>query len=472
MFFSSWITSSIGLGQGTFLTPQELEEDFEIFRGALKEMHPGLYWYSSKKEMDKIFEGIQSSLNREMTDLDFFRLLSKAISKIRCGHTWIAPAEITSSRIFDKGLFLPIEIRLIDNKVYYFKNYSDQDLTIEPGEQILKVNQYSIDSLIELSDNVHPGDGWTITGKHKILERNFNWFYAIQLDQPESYLITYLDKNKVTRETKVKAIRSDQFKSKNNAEEHHNIETRIIDNDKALLRIKQFDNWKDGGKKKKFLKVLQKTFNKIDSARIKNLIIDLRGNGGGTERFGLALCSYFTDEPFYGYKKIRFKNTKFQYRKYSKTSGFEYLIYRALLNHKKVNDTTYLLRNDKNLKLVKPSEPHFSGNVYILTDGGTYSTAADFTAIMHSKRLATFIGEETGGGYRGNTSNYEFEFVLPNSKIRFNVPLAQYLTDVSYTNVNYGRGTIPDHEVQLTIENLINGIDTVLEYNLDLIEND
>ena len=40
----------------------------------------------------------------------------------------------------------------------------------------------------------------------------------------------------------------------------------------------------------------------------------------------------------------------------------------------------------------------------MLIDGWTFSTAADVATVAHHKHLATFIGEERGGGYDGNTS--------------------------------------------------------------------
>ncbi|MEM9340593.1 MAG: S41 family peptidase [Bacteroidota bacterium] len=464
-----YVISNEGFGQHLVLSPDELKQDFEIFRGSIEEMHPGLYWYSSKKEMDELFESIESSLDRRLTDLEFFRLLSRAIAKTRCVHTWITPSKSTNKNIWE-GPLLPIQIRMVEDKAYFFKNHSEQKLPIVPGQQILEINGYSIDSLKHLSYQVHSGDGWITTGKKKTFERFFHFFYAFQVGQPDTYDLAYLDQEGKVSNTQVKAIPEKKFHDHPSSREHPNIQLAILNHSTTLLTVRAFDNWKEEGKKKKFLKELRTAFLKIDSAKTNNLIIDIRKNGGGTEKFGMKLCSYFIRDAFHGYKQIRFKTTKFKYRKYSKTSRFMVLIYMALLDHEKVNDTTYLLKNNNNLKPVKPSEPHFAGNTYILTNGWTYSTAADFSALMHSQGVATFIGEETGGGYRGNSGNYEFEFVLPNSKIRFNVPLAQYLTNVSYNTKNYGRGVIPDHHVLPTIENLINEVDTELDYTLSLIE--
>ena len=465
------LTANLCFGQHSVISSKALKQDFEIFRGALEEMHPGIYWYSSKKEMDNVFDEIKGALDKEMTSLAFYKLLARAISAVRCGHTWVALPKDTNKKLFEESPLLPIEIKLINNRMYLFKDHSQQTLSIKPGQQILEINGLSIDSLVELSEQVYSGDGWSTTGKKSIFERYFNVFYVLHVAQPEVYELKYLNEKNESKRVSIKALSAEALNIKRVEREYKNIEIKMLGSNKALLAIRAFDNWKEEGKKKRFLKELDKAFVKINAAQVKNLIIDLRDNGGGTEKFGLKLCSYFTKEAFYGYKQIRLKNKQFEYRRYSKTSGFEYFVYKALLNPKKVNDTTYLIKNDRNLKQVQAATPHFSGQVYILCNGGTYSTATDFAALMHSKGLATFIGEETGGGYRGNSSNYEFEFELSNSKVRFNVPIAQYLTDVNYTTENYGRGIIPSHQIVPTIQNLINGVDTELEYTLGLIDN-
>ena len=46
---------------------EQLNKDYAIFRGALEESHPGIYWYTPKEEMDLYFDWgknqIKDSLN-------------------------------------------------------------------------------------------------------------------------------------------------------------------------------------------------------------------------------------------------------------------------------------------------------------------------------------------------------------------------------------------------------------------------
>ena len=104
----------------------------------------------------------------------------------------------------------------------------------------------------------------------------------------------------------------------------------------------------------------------------------------------------------------------------------------------------------------------------MIISGKTASAISDFAAWVHALDLATIVGEETGGGYAGNTSNWEFFITLPNTKMRPHIPLARYFTNVK-ENVFFGRGVMPDYEVTPSIEDILNGVDTQLAFTLDLI---
>ena len=73
-----------------------------------------------------------------------------------------------------------------------------------------------------------------------------------------------------------------------------------------------------------------------------------------------------------------------------------------------------------------PGKFPFLGKVFVLIDGGTFSTAADFCAVTHHLKRATFIGEETGGGYYGNNSGLGGDGRASESKFQVRVPMSEY----------------------------------------------
>lgn len=103
----------------------------------------------------------------------------------------------------------------------------------------------------------------------------------------------------------------------------------------------------------------------------------------------------------------------------------------------------------------------------ILIDGGSFSTSAEFAAVCHSRRRATFIGEESSGAYYGDDSGITPTIVLPNTKLRIDVPLIAYYTAVDGVR-NQNRGILPDCPVRYTIQDELEGRDKVMEIALQL----
>src|SRR5262249_32304448 len=109
----------------------------------------------------------------------------------------------------------------------------------------------------------------------------------------------------------------------------------------------------------------------------------------------------------------------------------------------------------------QPSEPAFRGKVLILINGGSFSTTSEFLSQVHFHKRATFIGEESGGGYYGNTSGPRLMLTLPHTKVRVLVPLMTYYMAVSgYKDASHG--VRPDHLITYTIEELLEGTDKEL----------
>jgi C-terminal processing protease CtpA/Prc len=471
--------TNLAFGQaGDKHSVKNLHEDFKILRGALEESHPGIYWYRSKSELDKAFDTAYAELDHEMTELEFYRILAPLISKIGCGHTWIATTESTQEKLWATGRVLPLKLKFISGEAYCVENNSSDSTSIQSGDQILKINDYTVDSLLKLSNKFSPGDGFIQIGKWRILDNVFNQFFTLYIGQPDDYRIKFKKRDGQVKDIVIGPLTLKEIETTSRIRypdkkqiDTKNVELSFLSNDStALLRIKEFSDWKSGSKKFQFGNELKAFFQKIDSSKAQNLIIDLRNNDGGNEKYGLLLYSYLTDKPFIGYKQIDFRTTHFSFRKYTTTSWFQIMLFKTLLRPKKINDTTYLLTNNEDIRIHEPNSNHFDGDIYVLINRGTFSTASDFAALVNSNRIATFIGEETGGSYYGNTSNYSFLMTLPNTKIKVNIPVARYQTNVAVNN-NFGKGVIPDHQIQYSIEDIIQGFDRELDTVLTLLKN-
>jgi len=90
------------------------------------------------------------------------------------------------------------------------------------------------------------------------------------------------------------------------------------------------------------------------------------------------------------------------------------------------------------------------------------------TIVIHCTG-AVFIGEETGGGYYGNTSGRFLNFTLPETWTTGCIPLIKYSLVTSINTIPFGRGLIPDHIIHPDIADYLNHRDPELEYVKSLI---
>jgi C-terminal processing protease CtpA/Prc len=190
-------------------------------------------------------------------------------------------------------------------------------------------------------------------------------------------------------------------------------------------------------------------------------VIDVRGNGGGSDDFGKLLAAHLLEHPFDYYAALEINAPSFSFLRYTNQPDWRMPEDRVRPNARGVYDVL----GHPNLGLQQPVVPVYGGAVTILIDGGSFSATGEFTSVIHHAGRATFVGEESGAGYYGNTSGPSALLTLPHTGVRVRIPFMRYSSAVSgYAPED--RGLIPDHEVTPTIDDLLAGRDPVLAFAL------
>ncbi|MGB3343117.1 MAG: S41 family peptidase [Aequorivita sp.] len=205
-------------------------------------------------------------------------------------------------------------------------------------------------------------------------------------------------------------------------------------------------------------------FETIEDKGVKNLILDLRGNGGGTDAYGKTLFSYFIDHEFMYYDSLIINKARFNFVKYTDDPELEIPEDAIRIN----NAGTYDVIDHPNVGEQKNSTPYYSGKLFILIDGNYFSTTSECLSMLHSYTSAVFIGEESGGGYSGNCSGSVPILTLPNSLLQIGIPLMKYSMAVKEYKYK-DRGVIPDYNIAPTIKDKISSYDPELEFAKKLI---
>lgn len=457
---------------------QQLEDDFDLEVKALKEAHTGLYWYSSKEEFDAVTASRRLKIRDSLNVLEFYNIVAPIVAFTKEDHCDITLPDDAGQYLAEHGKFMPLTVISLDEKIYVLNNPDDE--TIVKGNELLEINGIGIQEIYSHIFNTYAADGFVRSSKVRYLDYNgLSKEYAKTIGQPDSFdIVTRNAKTGKRERHHIKAQGFAQLKSIISALRAEGIiksdlppATIKIEPNIALLTINTFSNSSYKAAGMDFKAFIKTAFDSIAVAKPKNLIIDMRENGGGSEGNEDYLFSFLTDKPYTKYKYVQasgFTYSFLEYTYYSQPEGREDLEADLREEHYLAEDGRILRKPD--VEPVAPLQPNpYKGNIYILTSGWTYSGGAEFASLMREHTDAVFIGEEVGGGYYGNTSGYSIELTLPNTGIKTELPLLKFVLDVS-PKVPPGRGVLPDYEVQADIEQFLNGYDAEMEYARILIK--
>jgi C-terminal processing protease CtpA/Prc len=117
--------------------------------------------------------------------------------------------------------------------------------------------------------------------------------------------------------------------------------------------------------------------------------------------------------------------------------------------------------------LNQPGKNQFTGQIYVLTNGGSFSNSVIVSSALKKYSRTIFVGTETGGN-PAVLAGYARDFELPNTKIRVEIPTKRFtMTSLS---ANTGNGLIPEYEIENSIEDNIGRFDRQIDFVMKLIE--
>ena len=464
-----WVLLAVALSSAEahpqgYLTAAQAQTDFDVLRKSLEEAHSGLYRFASKADVDRRFDAFRARLTRDMSRRDFISFMSEVVADARDGHARLEYDSATNAA-FAAARVLPLQVRLEGERLMVLSNNTPADSVLRPGMELVTINGRLAKDIVA---NILPrisGDGFIETGKRARLASRFHQYYWLFVDSSSSYAI-------VAREASGKQVTvslpgvlvSERDRNNNpvNARiqnsltslrgENANVSlTFTLDSAIARLRIRGFNG-------ARFTSEIDSVLNIVREKGTKALILDLRGNGGGVDEYGAFLVSRFVKQPFRYFDRIHLTSISPSFATW-KPSTFD-----EIRNGTEPDPAGgYLVKPVLHSGIVeqKPAENPFTGELFVLTDGSTFSTSADVTATLHNMKRATFIGEETGGGYEGNTSGLNALVVLPSSRLELKIMMFDYYNAVK--PAVRGRGTIPDYPVALRVDDLLAGVDTPMQ---------
>ena len=460
LFFAvSCTVSKSGYSPSKKYSPQQLQEDYELFRNVLEESHPSLYWYTPKDSVDYYFEEGEAKLRDSLTETKFRNVLSYVMARVRCGHTTVRASK-AAARYSDRirSLMFPLNIKAWEDTVVIISNISRRDSNVMRGAILKSIDNRPVSQILDSVFRHISADGYNITHKYQSVSNSgvfrsmYGALYGLKPRIPIEFIDTAGNRRTVqiglgtTTPDSSRARRTEQQRP--SKKERRKIVLQSLRNLRVDTTLKtaflDVNTFASGNQLRKFFRHSFKTIRKEE---LQNLVVEMRGNGGGSVMLSNLLTKYIAAKPFKIADSLYALRKKSSYKKYLD----KYFLNRLFLVFftRKRSDGHYHFTHFENRYFKPKQKNHFDGTTYILTGGNTFSAATLFTKSLIDQPNVIVLGEETGGGAYGNSAWLIPDVTLPNTKVRFRLPLFRLVID---KNAEKGGGVLPEVEVGPTVD--------------------
>ncbi len=480
---------------------EKLQKDVDYVQHKLEKLHPSLYKYISKKALNAKFDSVRKGINKPITSKEFFFLMSPVVASVHQGHMILSPPfkrvdKKEQKRLLKSGVgpLSQFDFEWMNYKLFVTKNKS-KEKSIQTGAEVISINQVPPQNIYNKYRDTYTSDGYNTTYLARGFARRFTTYFTNEMGINDSLMYVFKQNDslksilvkRLKPEKKAKVITVTKASDKKNTITKRekriygydatskvfskNLSFVQADSTIAILKIKDFS-------KGSFRKAYREIFGILKKKETKTLIIDLRNNPGGRVAEVVELNSYLTDKNFVMLQnaEVTSKTSLWKLGVFSKipmvsypfiATGYPFYMVFSYLRTQKNSDGkfTYSLVGSKE----RESKPnHFSGKIYVLINGGSFSASCLLAATLKTNINITFVGEETGGGFNSTVAGLLPVLTLPNTKL----PMRIGLMDVKTTNQTdvFGHGIYPDIEIIPTIKDKIDNKDPEMEWILNDIE--
>jgi len=429
-------------------TIDQLREDLLFLRHKMETKNVNLYLYTPKKTMDSVFDALYAGINRPMSAREFYFHITAMEPYVKDGHSYLLPAKALQKEYVEQAVYFPLNFIEYGGKIYITQNFSENS-NLETGDEIMTINgEKAMDVFNQLvAHQVRDGDD--LLYPKYLSQTYFRSFYGFLNGFPPVYKLEIIKAGAQKTNFSINALPLAVIKQKrklvaNPRYDRTNFDTAISwqihkEQSYALLQIRTWSNdILKSDYKERFKTSIDAFMEALKDSEPQNLLIDLRGNQGGEGGNGIYLLRYLLDRPF-----IYFYSVK------------------AYKNNMQLKNAAPALR-----KTNYPMDYVFKGNVYVLTDGGSFSNSAIFASLIQFYKRGKIVGGETGGNGAVLSGGAGY-FEAPNTGINLLKVTNRMITGNGQVN---RQGSVkPDIVIQPGLPDILNNDDVVLKKLVEMI---
>jgi hypothetical protein len=458
---------------GRLIPAADLQADAAVLRRAYETLHPGLYRYRTRAQVDAAFAALDGEFTRDQTLADAYLAIARLTTFFQCGHTY--PNFFNQGEEVERALLkrprVPFEFRWLDRRMVVTRTYVDLP-GLQRGTEVLSIDGRPVAAILDGLLPYSRADGGNDAKRVSNLEvqgygryEAFDVFFPLVFPRDESR--PFALKVRATpggrvRTLQVPAIAPEKRVatdgtpgSDTNPWNYAEVAPGV-----GLLNM---PTWALYNSKFAWEPYLDELFAELNAKGTGDLIIDLRANEGGLSVGDRILAHLATRdlpaEPLV--RKTRYRKVPDDLRPVLET--WDRTFYDWGDTAVDLGDGFYRLTKydtDAAGAVVKALSPRYAGRVWVLIGAVNSSATFEFADAVRRNRLGTLVGQATGGNQRGITGGAFFFMRLPRTGIEADVPLiGQFpVSDKPMPDA----GLEPDIYVQPRIEDIAAGRDVVL----------
>ena len=353
----------------TVLTSQQAIEDLDYMMTFLKKDHPACYG-GVPSEVEERYNTIKADLESvdTITVNELCRKTEYVLSCLHDGHTYTFPKY---------------------NYHYLRDSYSDE----LAGYKTVSVNGITIDELAKQSTDLisFEAESWEIT-RIRSLYFTLEGLDYLGLDNTEVTYEFEKDGQIISRTyTQADYALLDEIEVKNNNSAPESFVSYEIDEEKSLA-VMTLTSCRANAE---YMKAVKDMFTEVKAKNIRHVAVDIRGNGGGSDAVIGEFFRYLDIDEY-------------------KTCGLQWRLGFIMI--------PYPVNYEKNEKV---NDLLFTGDFYLLTSSGTFSSGMLYAQYVKDNNVGTIIGEAPGNDPNGYGE--VVHFALPNSKIFMSVSTKHFV---------------------------------------------
>jgi hypothetical protein len=466
-----------------------LLEDVDVLRRVYEAAHPGLYRYSTEAQMAGHFADLRAEFARDRTLAEAYVAFSRFLAKVKCGHTYAnffnQPKDVAAA-LFAGRNRVPFCFRWIGGRMIVTRDLSPE-ARLKPGTEVLAIDGVRSSEILARLMTIARADGSNDAkrvaylevlgaGKYEAFDVFLPLFFPaiggrmeLLVREPGSAATATIAVD--AQDAGERAALAKRNKEPQRGESEALWRFESLDERTAYLRM---PSWALYNSKWDWRAFLERGIDDLVERRVPGLIVDLRGNEGGQDvghtliaRIAAKTVRY---DRYQRYTRYRTWPLPKSFDAYLDTWDWSFKEWgRSAGEDREGFFRMTRFDDDERGDVIAPRGPRYEGRVAVLIDATNSSATFQFAQVVKENRLATLVGQTTGGNQRGINGGAFFFVTLPNSRIEVDLPLVgNFVGDERPTGreIPFLRipdaGIDPDIPVAPGVDDIARGVDSEL----------